>query len=151
MSQSWKNLAVLFVLFVLIAFMGCSSKPVPIPIPEKSQGEGLVRIFTAYEQAAEKLERPPQSAEDIKPFLEPHGNPDALLLSPNDGEPYVILWGVDLARKKPKPDYLTSPVLAHEKTGKQGIRQVVDIFGDVRSVDAGEFARITFAPGSTTN
>ena len=51
-------------------------------------------------QASHRLERAPKSFEEIKPDLDGPVSDD-LLRSPNDGEPFVILWGVDFVRLPP--------------------------------------------------
>lgn len=149
MSHSRKLAA--FLPLVLVFNLGCGSKPTPKPIVEKKEGDNLSHIVGAYEEANKKLGRPPQSADEIKPYLETYGDPERLLISPNDKLPYVILWGVDLLNKKAQGEYLTSPILAHEAKGKTGIRQCIDIFGSLQSLDDAGFAKITFAPGTVGN
>src|SRR5439155_17106006 len=107
--------------FGMIAGLGtpaCSSKPKPPP--ENPAAGHLRKICQAYDLAVLKKRGGAQSAEDLKPFLKQlakEEDPDALLVSPNDGQPYVIAWGVRL-------DHETdgAPLLAHEKTGVAGKR-----------------------------
>lgn len=46
------------------------------------------------------------------------GNPDDHLTPSRDGEPFVVLYGLEMS---------TNPVVAHGKTGKGGGRWVVDM------------------------
>jgi hypothetical protein len=65
-----------------------------------------------------------------------------LLISPNDGQPLVILWGTD-----PRPDQDPSPlVIGYEKNGKWGQRFVFHTMGVVQMTSA-DFARARFPGG----
>jgi hypothetical protein len=121
----------------------CSSKP---HITELPQGEKNLRIiFRAYTQAAQQRGRSPKNADELKPFLKDYGNPDELLISPNDGKPYVIVPGVNL--KKPQGN----PVLAFEQEGKNGKRQYIALGSmSVQTATGEEFARLTIPPGLKT-
>jgi hypothetical protein len=62
------------------------------------------------------LKRPPKNLEELKPKLAVHGNVDELLVSPNDGLPYVINFGADPHKQ----------VIAYEQKGTNGVRMLVD-------------------------
>src|SRR5688500_13526744 len=89
-SGSWRGHG--FVL-LLLPLLGCSSAvdEVPLSGAEKS----LTYIALAYGDAHSELGRGPKDADELRPFLKVFGDPDALLISPNDGQPYVIVWGED--------------------------------------------------------
>ncbi|HEX3315752.1 MAG TPA: hypothetical protein VHR72_12705 [Gemmataceae bacterium] len=78
--------------------------------------ENLGAINGAYSKATRTLNRPPKSLDELLPFLKEVGDPEAILRSPRDGEPYVIVWDVDLREKGPVP------IFAYERLGKDGSR-----------------------------
>jgi hypothetical protein len=123
-------------LLAAAALPGCSPQPAVIGSPKETRN--LIFIATAYIDAADgKLGRPPKDLEELKPYLEGMGDVDDLLVSPNDGMPYAIVWGV-------KPGQ--SP-LAYEQKGKDGSRLVVDARLMPWRVTEEQFARLRFPPG----
>jgi hypothetical protein len=120
---------------------GCSAKPVVMGSPAEKQN--LLFIAQAYIDAAEgKLGRPPNNAEEFKSFLEEIGrinnrNADDILVSPNDGLPYVIVWGQAPGRYP----------IAYEQKGKEGKRLVIDSRLMPWSVTDEGFARLRLPPG----
>lgn len=106
--------------------------------------ENLRKISSAYLQATNGLNRPPRSLDEIMTFLGKDGNPEEILRSPEDGEPYVILWGVDYRTVQPGPGGF--PVLAYEQRGKGGKRYVLQV-RNVSQLSDEEFKRAPFPPG----
>jgi hypothetical protein len=104
-------------------------------------GENLFQFSRAYDLAHEKLGHPPRSAEEFKPFCKDIGESNVLLTSPNDRQPYVVFWGADM-RNAPDP----TVIVAHEKTGINGVRYVLTPTGVDRLKDA-QFAAAKFASG----
>ena len=93
-SRSWRMW--FFWLAITLALAGCSGR-------EKQRNpteERLYKIGKAYMQANHRLGRGPKDFEEIKPDLE-GGITEDMLRSPNDGENFVILWGVDHAKLLP--------------------------------------------------
>jgi hypothetical protein len=121
---------------LLLMASACRSKP------EKAMQESsrnLRLILAAYSKAAQELSRPPSSVQDILPYLQEAGETDEILRSPDDGEPYVILWGADSSANP-------AVVLAYEKHGKNGRRYV--LWGHVVwSLRDEEFKAKPFPPG----
>jgi hypothetical protein len=101
----------------------------------------LATIGRLYSQAQQQLGRPPGNAADLKPFIATQGELDALLVSPNDHEPYVIVWGTNLL-STPNP----SIVVAYEQTGAKGLRHVLTPTG-TRIMDEAELAKAEFPAG----
>jgi hypothetical protein len=95
---------------------------------------GLIGV--AYSRLS--ANKPPRSAEDLKPTLKQFGNPDELLVSPNDGQPYTIRWEVRCFR--PGPDG-ANPVLAHESIGAEGKKYVLDNMLHVQHMTEAELQR----------
>ncbi len=104
-------------------------------------GENLLTLSRMYMRAQEKNNRPPRSADDLKPVAAEFGDLERALVSPNDHQPYVIVWNVDL-RNAANP-YL---VVAYEKTGVNGFRYVLTATG-VNKLSQEEFIKAAFPPG----
>jgi hypothetical protein len=120
---------------------GCSSRPTSLVEQLDPVREQLLRIWKAYHLASEQLRRAPANADELKPFLREVGDPDSLLRSPNDGEQFVIQWGVDILKPVPSKQARRLPVLAHEKLGRDGKRQVLTILGSVSLMTEEELAK----------
>jgi hypothetical protein len=97
--------------------------------------DNITAIRKAYVAATTRLGHPPKNIEELKPSLE--GNADEVLISPNDGLPYVILFGAD-----PKKH-----VIAFEAKGHDGVRMVVDQGSLPRRVSQDQFEMLSFPPG----
>ena len=65
-------------------------------------------------------------------------------VSPNDGQPYVVMWGRDPTRGGPGPVKGMWSIVAHEQTGANGMRAVADMRGLATTVTDEEFAKLTF-------
>jgi hypothetical protein len=126
--------------------VGCGTKvPEPLDAETVEASRHFQKIATAYNRAFQARRKPPASASDLKPYLKEGGkDTDALLVSPNDGKPVVIVPGV-------APDVLPADdelsIVAYEQTGVNGKRMAVDIRGMVHLVSEEEFAKIKFAGG----
>jgi hypothetical protein len=143
-----RNLVVLAVvgLVVCLGGIGCgSSEPEPKDAPSSYQH--LKAIQKAYLAATRKLERPPENVKEIMPYLhyEGEGGPEALLRSPNDGQAYKILWGVDMFNAQGRDDG-KYPVVAYEQRGKDGKRLVLEV-RHIRNLTDEEFKDEVFPPG----
>ena len=92
------------------------------PPPTECQ-KRLIAIGKAYVGASAKNNRPPRNAADLLPFLKEAGKPDELLKSPDDGQNFEIVYGSSiLALKETGSDV---PIVAYERTGKNGQRNVL--------------------------
>lgn len=100
-------------------------------LPEVEQTQNLNKIWSAYRKAATTLNCPPANLEELKPHFEPGDEPRKVLVS-RDGQPYVLVWNVPL--EEGSPDNM--PVIAYEATSKNGIREVLTIFGPIPMTDA---------------
>jgi hypothetical protein len=120
---------------------GCGAPPErEVSGPRKS----LRAINTAYMRATDKLNRGPANLKELLPYLKEQGEPDQLLRSTDDGQEFVIIWGVDhrnvAAAKK------SATVLAYEKTGQGGKRYVLRASAVLHMTDE-EFRQAPFPPG----
>jgi hypothetical protein len=121
---------------------GCSHKAVDQP---QSPTEERLYIFgKAYLQASAQLGRGPKNVAEIKNYL-PGNAPSDLLRSPNDGEEFVILWGVDFNKLPPGQDPFY--VGAYEKNGVGGKRYVLRFPIGVVSMTDAELKAAVFPPG----
>ena len=120
-----------------ILVIGCSSaKPNREELSKEEQA--ILNVAQAYRDAADALRRGPNSEQEIKPYLKKYGDPDQLLVSPGDGQPYQFTWGVIPAR--PAKSAVGQRFLVYEKTGKDGKRYAVDIMLKVHHVSDSELA-----------
>jgi hypothetical protein len=138
-----RRLLTLFALtFSLPGLLGCSGNG---DRPRNPTEERLLEIGGAYVNAATRLGRAPRNFDDLKPNLENGATAD-FLRSPNDGEPFVVLWGVDFRKLPPgKDDPFT--VAAYEKNGVDGKRYVLRFPPSVAHLTDEDLQRAAFPPG----
>ena len=107
--------------------------------------ERLYKIGKAYLRACHALSRGPNDFGEIKQDIE--GDiPEDLLVSPNDGKPFVILWGVDLTQLRfTRENPFT--VLAYEKTAANGTRYVLRFPISLVLMTDDELQKAAFPPG----
>jgi hypothetical protein len=141
--QQWLRLGSLL---LLIGLVGCFSKAAKV-IPLTNSETNLKNIVLAYMDAHEQLHHPPKSAEELKPFLKRFGDPDQILVSPSDGQPYVVVWGADLSRGGPTPYQQMFPIFAYEKKGSDGRRAIVDTRGRPLTIPEEDLPKLTFVAG----
>src|SRR5687767_2160844 len=86
-------LAAGFAVLAALTASGCGQKTPPT-LDEKTveATEQIRKVGTAYMKAHQAKRRSP-TAEELKPYLKQHGDPDKLLTSPRDGKPWVIVPG----------------------------------------------------------
>jgi hypothetical protein len=143
--------ASVFGLLLSISGYGCGgAHKSPPPPPSAFQ---LKTIAMAYAEATDRLDHPPESKEEFLPYLKDiikdnkeWTNPEDILRSKNDGQEFVIHWGVDCRDLQGLPQKM--PVVAYEKTGQDGKRQVLQGRRWVRVVSDDEFAELPFPQGA---
>jgi hypothetical protein len=126
---------------VLLIFSGCSSEPEIPKIPVEEQN--ILYILRAYCKFNGEQHRTPKSLDELKPWLKEFGDPEKVVLSPRDGQPYVLVGGLDISRL---PSGGVMPVVAYERKGVDGKRQVVDMRGQIRLLMPDEFKLLIFPP-----
>jgi hypothetical protein len=126
---------------VLLALWGCSDAPEIPKIPAEQQH--LLYILRAYCRFNGERQRTPTSLDELKPLLKEFGDPEKIVLSPRDGQPYVLVGGLDI-RRAPSGGVL--PVVAYERIGVDGKRQVIDLRGAIRLLTPEEFRKLKFPP-----
>lgn len=111
---------------------GCSCNSVQ-EIKPTAEVELLHKIQSAYELAYNQTGRPLKDFSELQPFLGGISDPQTQLLSPNDGLPYVIQYGID------RRDFSRgTPVYAYEQQGKGGVRRVLTAMS-IESMDEATF------------
>jgi len=128
-----------FLLFGLSLFVvcGCSSPKVvetQLPIAQ----ERLLKLGQAYGQYCTQHKKPPAKPADLKAIL---GDADAFI-SPDDGQPFHICWGIDFGKPANPP-----LVVAYEKNGRDGRRYVLTTARNVLHMVEPEFRTANFPPG----
>lgn len=123
---------------------GCGNGSNVYVVPLSASETRLRDLVLGYMDAHQRLGRGPKSAEELKPDLARFGNPDELLVSPNDGEPYVVVWGVDPSGGGPTDYQGMWPIIAYEKKGSGGKRAVVDTRGRPLTVPDEDFSKLKF-------
>jgi hypothetical protein len=104
----------------------------------------LLKIAMAYTNATNHLKRAPNGIAEIQPYFD--GDVNDITRSPNDGEEFVILWGVDFNKLPPhREDPFT--VAAYEKNGSKGSRFVLRIPTQIKLMTDEELAKAVFPPG----
>jgi hypothetical protein len=128
--------------------MGCSSrKEVASSLtPEEytPEAEAILHVGQAYRDAYATQKKPPASMKDLKPYLAKFGDPEKVIISPNDGQPYEITWGLEPGR--PPRTMKMNPFLVCEKNGKDGKRYVLDFQYRVRCLTEAEYENLRKGP-----
>lgn len=122
-SRALAWLLVAAVQVALLAGVGCSARA---PAIQESDLDRIGKIYEAYAEATTTLQRPPKNMLELKPVLARRGNVDELTVSPRDGKPYVIVWGVN-------PNMagfsLPPPLIVYEADGANGERYAYTVMG----------------------
>jgi hypothetical protein len=123
---------------------GCGPEQIQYDETTIKAADQFRKVAVAYNQAAGR-KRKVSSADDLKPFLKEHGDPDALLVSPLDGKPIVVVPGITPGAEPADDD--ERMIVAYEREGVNGKRMTVDVRGTVVIVSNDDFAKIKFAGG----
>jgi hypothetical protein len=129
---------------LLAGSSGCMRTPDPVVTPLPKAEQNLCSIAQAYREAFEQTGKAPESFDDLRKYLAGLGNPDDMRVSPNDGQPYVVMWGADPTRGGGGPVRGMWSIVAHEQKGAGGMRAVADVRGLATTVTDDEFAKLTF-------
>src|SRR5262249_39109267 len=139
----------LVVLAILSAISGCGSNELESPTAAKLRG--LATLYLDY--AAARNGKGPANQPELKKHI--RGQPDfvlqmngvdpkaldAVFVSERDQEPFVILYGVSISGITGS----SAPLIAHEKTGKNGKRLVVFANTKVEQVEEARLQDLTSA------
>ncbi len=140
--SAWRRLA--WILGLLVA-AGCSrARPV-----EPNQTEArLLKIGNAYRNATARLRHAPKDFQELQPNLG-KGATEDLLRSPNDGEKFVVIWGVNFDRLPRTQGGSPYVVAVYEQKGVGGKRYVLRFpLSTCRMTDE-QWKTASFPPGYT--
>jgi hypothetical protein len=136
-----------FVPLVVAVFAGCGGN---------TAGDGgktvshLRAITALYFKASSSLGKNPANEQEFKGVISQGkmdlevlgvGSVDELFISDRDGQPLAIIYGQP-------PDGVSKGVVAYERTGKDGVRQIGLTSGQVIEADAAQFAKLVSSPQS---
>jgi len=128
---------------LLIVASGCgSNEPVEIKIPQTYNN--MKTLGAAYLISTQKHDKPPKQLSDLRPYVAAEIDLAQISKSENDGEDFVIVWGVDYRSSQNEKG--TYPIVIYEKKGKEGFRFVCQ-FNDVLELDEAQFKAAYFPPG----
>jgi hypothetical protein len=125
---------------IVFTLIGCEGAAVVKDRGVAPSDVQLSALGQIYLKAQQKLSRPPRSVDELKAHAADI-DLNAALVSPNDNEPFVIVWGTDLLNSADP-----HMVVIYEKRGKGGVRHALTPSGMVILTDEA-FARAKFAPG----
>jgi hypothetical protein len=131
---------------ILLAAAGCSRGDVATT--RGPAEERLLALGTAYQNAARRLGHPPKDFQELKPSLEGDASED-FLRSPNDGEPFVVIWGVDFDKLPQSPAHNSYVVAIYEKKGAGGKRCVLRFPLSTCRLTHDQWKKAVFPPGYT--
>ncbi len=133
---------------LLLPMYGCGKRAVVGPV-DKTRMK-LQAIIGAYRAATLKADKAPAKAEDLLPFLgeasTSEGQKRETFRSDNDGEEFVIAWGVDF-RKQGADALSRDAIFIYEKRGKDGQRYVLKLPTDIFVIPDDVFQKSQFPKG----
>jgi hypothetical protein len=107
--------------------------------------ERLYKFGKAYLQTCYRLGHGPASFDEVKDNYDDDLSDD-LLVSPRDGEKFVIFWGVDVTKLRPtREDPFT--VAGYEKHGVDGTRYVLRFPIGIVAMTDEQLHQAVFPPG----
>lgn len=109
---------------------GCGNSKPLVVVNELDPTRGdlrLIQLGTAYRDFCSRTGRAPKNMGELMPVLQDLGITDYSPVSPRDGKPFEVAWGVffQLVVDPDKPP----TVLAHEAIGQDGSRYVLWDYG----------------------
>ncbi len=136
-----------FVLIILIStsFTGCGGRSEVELGGVEDESNKMNSFQTAYFAFVEKKNRPPKSADELKSYYPDGVDPETVLVSTRDKQPYVVFWGAD-HRKQMGAKPL---VIAYEKEGVNGSRMVFTGFGVMEMSDEQLQNGAVYPPGGS--
>lgn len=122
-------------LALLASVAGCGGGTPSHEKPSEGQTR-LARVAAVYMRAQQET-KPPRNDKEFAAFLKKIDADPALLVSPDDGEAYVLMHGLDV-----KSGFSGAPpIVAHERKGVGGKKRAVDLMGTVTSLSDEELRK----------
>jgi len=126
----------------LVLLTGCGAKEIRAEKAIDPAAQQLLAIGTAYRQFTYDQGRPPGGPDDLRKKLPSDGT----LVSPRDGKPFKVFWGIDL-RSPQTWAAVRRPVLAHESIGVNGSRYTLTAMVNVELLSEQALRDSSFPPG----
>ena len=108
--------ALLIPLFLIFMLLGCGGQEKPSAVTTEPTEIALNKLGAAYIRGTP----PPKTKAELLSIFKSCNHPKELLISPSDGQEFIIVYGVELKGLKVSGAQL--PVVAFEKSGKDGKR-----------------------------
>lgn len=130
-------------MFILPIFMllGCGSGDKPSTITTDPTIIALDKLGGAYIRGTP----PPKTKAELLSILKSCNHPKELLISPSDGQEFIIVYSVELKGLKVTGAQL--PIVAFEKTGKDGKRYALRGMNTVVQLTEAELKSSVFPEG----
>ena len=140
--------ALVYCVILLLPMCGCGQRTAVYPA-DKTRAK-LQAISGAYRAATLKADKAPSKADDLLPFLGDESTTEEqkrqMFRSDNDGEEFVIAWGVDF-RKQGAGGLSRDVIFIYEKKGKSGQRYVLKLPADIFVIPDDVFQKSQFPKG----
>lgn len=140
----WNSRTLVASSLVILFLIGCASNSGPREDETTMDMRAIARIF---ESTQSFYNRPPKDLEEIRKFLTDFhtdrigDEPDKVLTSSRDGQPYVIIIGAQFGTG------MGNEIVMYEKKGAEGKRYVMFTDRSVRQLTDDEFKQAVFARG----
>lgn len=128
-------------LFATFLLIGCAESEKPSAITTDPTIIALDKLGGAYIRGTP----PPKTKAELLAIFKSCNHPKELLISPSDGQEFIIVYGVELKGLKVMGAQL--PIVAFEKTGKDGKRYALRGMNTVVQLTEAELKSSVFPEG----
>ncbi|MCY2969667.1 MAG: hypothetical protein NTZ30_03240 [Planctomycetota bacterium] len=125
----------------IVMLVGCGSGDKPSAITTDPTIISLDKLGGAYIRGTP----PPKTKAELLAIFKSCNHPKELLISPSDGQEFIIVYGVELKGLKVTGAQL--PIVAFEKTGKDGKRYALRGMNTVVQLTEAELKSSVFPEG----
>ncbi|MEY4788084.1 MAG: hypothetical protein RLZ61_302 [Planctomycetota bacterium] len=125
----------------IVMLAGCGSEDKPSTITTDPTIIALDKLGGAYIRGTP----PPKTKAELLAIFKSCNHPKELLISPSDGQEFIIVYGVELKGLKVTGAQL--PIVAFEKTGKDGKRYALRGMNTVVQLTEAELKSSVFPEG----
>jgi hypothetical protein len=142
MFFSKSNISPIFMsILSIVMLVGCGSGDKPSAITTDPTIIALDKLGGAYIRGTP----PPKTKAELLAIFKSCNHPKELLISPSDGQEFIIVYGVELKGLKVTGAQL--PIVAFEKTGKDGKRYALRGMNTVVQLTEAELKSSVFPEG----
>ena len=137
---------------VVGSMVGCERQPIIVETVVPETQLRLMKINAAYNAFIDRFGRAPRNEKELLPMLATEDSAEdaaETLLSPSDGQPLVICYGVNLLGDLSWAE--STPVMAYERRSSGqaggGKRWVLTVPGAILQLSEAEIRSASFPPG----